>query len=241
MCRAVTRHEAEEAHRIIATHPRAGLASSLTEQKGGGGRARARFQSAPMSGGFTRDSGCDSTTASGLSRRRNLACNELGIVFDPTDQCRPTGVLPGEAEEVEPRQIGDTAAMTRLTRRRVEDRRLDPRPVRAISRGPDHRIHPEVAAIRERDRSSRGAQSPRLQIDAIAAPELTWTRPDQRLSLSDAPPNPRLNGLVATTTCSASMLRPSRSSTKVPSFLSSDLTGLFRSTGSSNVVAYRSR
>jgi len=121
--------------------------------------------------------------------------NSASSLTQPTN-ADPRVYWPGEAEEVEPRHIGDTAAMARLTGRRVEDRRLDPRPVRAISRGPDHRIHPEVAAIRERDRSSRGAQSPRLQIDAIAAAQLAWTRPDQCLSLSEAPPNPRFNGLV---------------------------------------------
>src|SRR5919109_3949834 len=36
--------------------------------------------------------------------------DELGVVFHPADQGGPTRVLPGEAEEIEARTVGDAAA-----------------------------------------------------------------------------------------------------------------------------------
>src|SRR6266516_1141851 len=56
--------------------------------------------------------------------------------LEPTRRRRAVGVLPGQAEEVETRDIGDAATVAGATAL-IEDRQLDPRVVGPVARRPD--------------------------------------------------------------------------------------------------------
>ena len=73
----------------------------------------------------------------GSTRRRavDLLCDVLGVVLDPAEQSRASGVLPGQAEEVEAGRLRH-AAPVHDAAVLVEHRDVDPRVVDAESRWP---------------------------------------------------------------------------------------------------------
>ena len=102
-------------------------------------------------------------------------------------------MLPGEAEEVEARNVADAAAMTQTTVVAV-DRQLDPRVVGPVARRPDHRVDLELAAVGEADRATLRADRARPHHDAVAL-HLARARPDQGVAAPRAPAEPRVDGL----------------------------------------------
>src|SRR5439155_6987679 len=103
--------------------------------------------------------------------------DELGIVLHPADQRGAASVLPGEAQDVEPRDIGDAAAVTQAAVL-VEDRQLDPGVVGAVPGRPDHGLDFDVAAVLDANRVAVGVDRAGLQFDPVALLELAWTRTD---------------------------------------------------------------
>ena len=77
--------------------------------------------------------------------------DEGGVVGDEAEQRRAAGVLPGEAEEVEPRHLGDAATVAQSARRRPSPAARS-RSGRAGSRSPRSRRRPP-ARCRRRSRS----------------------------------------------------------------------------------------
>ncbi len=77
-------------------------------------------------------------------------------------QRRAAGVLPGQAEEVEPGDVGDAAAVAQAPVG-VEDRRLDPGVVGPVAGRPDDGVDLELAAVREADRAPVGVDDARLR------------------------------------------------------------------------------
>src|ERR671925_1837706 len=98
--------------------------------------------------------------AGGRGRARHFglyaAGDERGVVLDPTEQGRPARVLPGEAEEVQAGDVGDTAPVAQpvIGITQVE---VDPVVVGPVSRRPDHPVDRELTAVGEADRSTGGA------------------------------------------------------------------------------------
>ena len=139
--------------------------------------------------------------ASGAARARLVSrlpengdplCDELGVLLHPADQRRAARVLPGEAEKTEARDVGYSAAMTQASAG-VEDRKVDPGVVRPVPGRPDDGVDLDLTAVLETDRAPGGSNRARLQFDAVAALELTRTRPDQRVPMLQAAPEPRLD------------------------------------------------
>src|SRR5207248_5025258 len=79
--------------------------------------------------------------------------DEFGVVFHPANQPRAARVLPGEAEQVEPRDIGHAATVAQPTVL-VEDRKLDPRILRPVARRPDDGVYLQLAAVPEAHRAA---------------------------------------------------------------------------------------
>jgi hypothetical protein len=107
--------------------------------------------------------------------------DEFGVVFHPSDQRGATRVLPGEAEEVEARHVGDATTMANATVL-VEDRQLDPRVVGPVARRPEDGVHLELAAVLEADGVAVDLEDARFELDAEALLELARARADQRLA-----------------------------------------------------------
>src|SRR5215831_1380436 len=136
-------------------------------------------------------------------RRRSvywlIASDVLGdercVVLDPTDERRAACVLPREPDEVEAGNLRHTAAVTQAAVV-VEDRRLDPRVVRAIARRPDDGVDLELAAILEAHRAIFRIDCSGFHLDAVALPELARTGSDQRLACAQPPAETRVDRLV---------------------------------------------
>src|SRR5947209_13395361 len=76
-----------------------------------------------------------------------------GVVPDPADERRASGVLPRHSEEVEARRVGHTAAVNDAALI-IEDRSVDPRVIVAEAGGPVHRAHVELGSVAEPDPAS---------------------------------------------------------------------------------------
>jgi hypothetical protein len=87
-------------------------------------------------------------------------------------------VLPGEAKEIEPRDIGDAPAVAQAPLL-VEDRQHDPRIVGPIAGRPDHGVDLDFGAVSEANRMTFRVDRARLQVDPVAPLEFTWTRANQ--------------------------------------------------------------
>src|SRR5919109_3192319 len=135
---------------------------------------------------FDRRGRCGSRS---LRARGDSAGEELGVILDPADESRPARVLPGEAEEVEAGNVGHASAVTNAPVL-IAHRRLDPRVVGAVARRPDHGVDVEVAAVGEADRASARGDDARLQVDAVAPPELARARADQRVAILEPASDP---------------------------------------------------
>src|SRR4029077_2599999 len=113
----------------------------------------------------------------------DLFCDVSGVVFHPPDQRGTSRLLPGQAEEKQPRHIRDSAPVKYATVW-IEHGKLDPRVVRAVAGGPDQRVDLEFAPILEANRLSRGIHGPRLQLDSMPLPQLARARSDERIPMS---------------------------------------------------------
>src|SRR5205814_7202490 len=89
----------------------------------------------------------------------DLLSDKGGVVSDPADQRRASGVLPRQSEEVQARGAGYPAAVNDPVPV-VEDRRLDPRVIVPETGRPDHAADVQVAAIAEAHPVSRGLDRP---------------------------------------------------------------------------------
>ena len=126
--------------------------------------------------------------------RGDLRRDELGVVLDPAEQGRPARVLPREAEEVEPGDVGHASTVLDPARR-VEHLRLEPGVVEPVARRPDHRVDVEHASVREADRAAARADDARPELDPVAALELPRLRPDQRVAALRPAPDPAVDRL----------------------------------------------
>src|SRR5689334_14095860 len=108
-------------------------------------------------------------------RRRDLRRNEFGVVFHPSEERRPSGVLPRQAEEVEARDICNSTAVDGAAGG-VEHWEIDPRVIRAIPSCPDHAVDVDLAAVCEVDRAVGHANDSRLQLDAVTPRHAAWAR-----------------------------------------------------------------
>src|SRR5262249_23892642 len=112
---------------------------------------------------------------------------------DEAEQRGAARVLPGEAEEVEARDVADAAAMTQATVVAV-DRQVDPRVLGPVARRPDHRLDLELAAVRAADRGTVRADCARPPPAAVAL-QIAWARSDECVAPLRAPADPRVDGL----------------------------------------------
>src|SRR3954470_14848663 len=82
---------------------------------------------------------------------------EVGCVLvDEAEQCRPAGVLPRQAEEVQPRDVGDAATVYDPTvTGHVRD--VDPGVVGPVAGCPHHRPDLQRAAVGEVGETPGGA------------------------------------------------------------------------------------
>ena len=85
--------------------------------------------------------------AKGVDLVRDVLC----VVLDPAEQRGASGVLPGQAEEIEPRRLRHAAPMHDATVP-VEDRGINPRVVGPEARGPDDATDLELRAVAEAQR-----------------------------------------------------------------------------------------
>ena len=92
--------------------------------------------------------------------------DELGVVLHPTEKCRAARVLPVQAQEEQPRIVGDTASMTNPAVL-AEHRNVDPVVIGSVAGCPDDAIDLEFASIREGHRTARSADDSRLDLDAM--------------------------------------------------------------------------
>ncbi len=90
----------------------------------------------------------------------------FGVVADPVDQRRASGVLTVHAEEVQPGGVGDPAPVARHTMV-VKDRHVHPGVVGSIPGGPHHGVDLDRAPIREADRSSARINCAGEQLDRV--------------------------------------------------------------------------
>src|SRR5919106_683951 len=125
--------------------------------------------------------------------RRDPLIEERCVVFDPADQRRAASPLPREAEEVDAGDVGDTASMAQAAVL-VEDRKIDPGEVGAVTGRPDDGVHLELAFVLEAHDASRGSGCARLELDSIAAPELAWARTNERVPVLQLAAEPRFDG-----------------------------------------------
>src|SRR4029453_1103700 len=125
----------------------------------------------------------------------DLSGNELGVVLDPADQGGAARVLPCQSKEVEAGYLGYPAAVPEPAVG-IEDRKMDPGVVRAVSGCPEDCIYLELASILEPDRPSVRVDATRLQLDAVAPTELTGARADECLTRAQPTAKPRLDGRV---------------------------------------------
>ena len=65
-----------------------------------------------------------------------------------------------------------------------------------VARCPDHGIDLELRTVGEAQRPTRGADHARLEADAVATLELTRARSDQRVPISRATPDSRVDRLL---------------------------------------------
>src|SRR4051794_6558012 len=110
----------------------------------------------------------------------DLVGDELCVVGDEAEERRATGVLPGEAEEVEPRNLADAATVAQAPLL-VVPRQLHPRVVGPVAGRPDHGVEIELAAAGEAHDATVGGNRPRMHSDAVAA-DIAWARADQRVA-----------------------------------------------------------
>src|SRR3954451_14036107 len=98
--------------------------------------------------------------------RADLLGQVLGVVLDEAEQGRASGVLPGQADEVQAGRFGD-AALVYHRALRVEHRHIDPGVVEPESGGPDGALHVELGVIAERDRRAGGVEGSLMELDAV--------------------------------------------------------------------------
>src|SRR4029453_9143559 len=99
-------------------------------------------------------------------------CDPLGekrsIVLHPADQRRAACPLPGEAEEVETGNVRDSATVSQASVL-IDDRKIDPRIVGPVARGPDDRVDLDFVSVVGADRAPGDGRSARFQFYAIPA------------------------------------------------------------------------
>src|SRR5215211_7928423 len=116
-------------------------------------------------------------------RLRFLGCrdalgDELGVIFHPADQGGSPRVLPGEAEEIEPGDVGDAASVAQAAIV-IDDGQVDPRVVSAVTGRPDDGVDLELATVIEAQRVAVSIYRARFQLDAVTLLELARARSDQ--------------------------------------------------------------
>src|SRR5947209_110705 len=114
-----------------------------------------------------------------------------GVVPDPADQRRASGVLPRQAEEVQAWGVGHSAAMND-TLPVVEDRRLDPRVIVPEAGGPDHDAHIQIVSVAETNHAPGTSNRPRMQPDPMALTQGPGFGADQRVSAFQSLADPRV-------------------------------------------------
>src|SRR3954467_4438038 len=107
----------------------------------------------------------------GGGRGFDAAGDELGVALDPAQQRRAARVLPGEAEEVQAGDVGDTAAVAQAAVL-VGDVEIDPGVVGPVAGRPDDGVDVELRAVGEAHRPPRAADRPRPEGDTERAPQL---------------------------------------------------------------------
>src|SRR5215213_8480157 len=107
----------------------------------------------------------------------------------PSDQRGAAGVLPRQPNEVETRDLGDTAAVAE-TPVFTQDGKIDPRVVRAVPGRPEDGVDLELAFVLKPDGAVVRVDDTRFQLDAVAALERARARPDQHLARAQPPPQP---------------------------------------------------
>ena len=142
----------------------------------------------------------ESSRADGFGRRefRSVCAEGLdligdvrGVISDPADQRRASGVLPRQSEEVEARGVGHPAAVNDAVPV-VEDRCVDPRVIVAEAGGPDHGADVELASVAETDGAPRSVDRPRMQPHPVALVQGPRIGPDQRVSSLQSATDPRV-------------------------------------------------
>src|SRR3954447_18256090 len=83
-----------------------------------------------------------------LGKGLDLCGDVLGVVFHPSEQRGAAGVLPGQAEKVESRQVGYPPVVADPSCA-IQYRGLDPGVVGLVSGGPYDCVHAEVGAVSE--------------------------------------------------------------------------------------------
>ena len=66
----------------------------------------------------------------------------------------------------------------------------------SISRGPDHRINFKLRTVGEAERATGGAHDTRLEADAVATPQFTRARSDQRVPIAGTTSDSRIDRLL---------------------------------------------
>src|SRR5919201_4446616 len=112
----------------------------------------------------------------------DLLCNEVRVLLHPPEQRRAARVLPGEAEEVDPRDLRDAAVMAEATVV-AKDRKVDPAVVGPVSRCPDNGVDVQGASVSERDGTTGGRYGARLHRHAVAAAPLARGRAEQGVAV----------------------------------------------------------
>src|SRR5947209_2283997 len=127
--------------------------------------------------------------------RVDLIGDIRGVVSDPADQRRASGVLPRQSEEVETPGIGHPATVHEPLPI-IEDRRVDPRVIVPEPSGPDHRAHIQLTSVVEPDRPPGGFDRPRMQPDPVAPTEGPRVGANQGVSALQPAAHPRVSRLA---------------------------------------------
>jgi hypothetical protein len=83
-------------------------------------------------------------------RRGDLRRDVLRVILDPAEQRRSPRVLPGQPEEVQPRDVADAAVVADSTAV-GRDRELDPAVVELEPGRPDRRVDGKLGLVGQRD------------------------------------------------------------------------------------------
>src|SRR5215212_1800776 len=116
----------------------------------------------------------------------DLLSQVLGVVLDEAEQRRASGVLPGQADEVEPGRFGH-AALVHDRALSIEYRHVDPGVVEAEASGPNHRADVQLGVVAELHRRAGGVKGPSVELDTVAT-QAARAGADQRVFVGLHPP-----------------------------------------------------